>query len=124
MYGSGRTASHPEDAAKFSGEIKKNMPMARQRFVAAMELLPRAQDRTDTWVLALAVLLGAGVSVMFYRLSNRIQGKKGGTLIWGAYTAIVIDLFRDGLMTGGGGGSGCASKKVTGVRSRGNGAAT
>lgn len=71
--------------------------------VAAMELLPRAQDRTDTWVLALAVLLGAGVSVMFYRLSNRIQGKKGGTLIWGAYTAIAIDLFSDGLMTGGGG---------------------
>lgn len=71
--------------------------------VAAMELLPRAQERSETWAIAIAILIGAGVSVTFYRLSNGMQGGRGSTLIWGAYTAIAIDLFSDGLMTGGGG---------------------
>lgn len=71
--------------------------------VAAIELIPRAQDRTDTWVIAAALLVGACVSLGFYRISLRMQGGPGGnSLIWGAYTAIAIDLFSDGLMTGGG----------------------
>lgn len=71
--------------------------------VAAIELIPRSQDRTETWIIAIALLVGACVSLGFYRISLRMQGgPKGHSLIWGAYTAIVIDLFSDGLMTGGG----------------------
>ncbi|ARU15992.1 ZIP family metal transporter [Croceicoccus marinus] len=71
--------------------------------VAAIELIPRSQDRTETWIIAIALLVGACVSLGFYRISLRMQGGANGhSLIWGAYTAIAIDLFSDGLMTGGG----------------------
>ncbi|MGD8712604.1 MAG: dienelactone hydrolase family protein, partial [Thiohalophilus sp.] len=39
MYGQGKTASHPEDAGKFSSEVKKNMPEAEARFRAALQQL-------------------------------------------------------------------------------------
>ena len=35
MYGEGKTAQHPDDAKKFSGEIGKNMDLGRERFLAA-----------------------------------------------------------------------------------------
>ena len=39
MYGSGKTATHPDDASKFAGEVRKNMPEAEARFKAALDLL-------------------------------------------------------------------------------------
>jgi dienelactone hydrolase len=46
MYGDGKQAQHPDDAAKFSAEVAKNKPMAKARFEAAMKLL-REQDNVD-----------------------------------------------------------------------------
>ncbi|WP_338445116.1 hypothetical protein V5F89_07920 [Pelagerythrobacter marensis] len=73
--------------------------------VAAIELVPRAQERSTIWAMAIAILVGAVVSVVLVRLSRRFQGKArhSGSFVWGAYTAIAVDLFTDGLMTGGGG---------------------
>lgn len=39
MYGEGKQARHPDDAGKFSGEIRKNMPLGRERFLAARKVL-------------------------------------------------------------------------------------
>ena len=47
MYGEGKQAAHPEDAGKFSGALKKNMPLAEDRFKAALHLL-REQPSVDS----------------------------------------------------------------------------
>lgn len=39
MYGEGKQAQHPDDAGKFSGEIRKNMDLGRERFLAARKVL-------------------------------------------------------------------------------------
>ena len=41
MYGEGRLASHPDDAGKFSSELMKNFPVAKERFLAALEFLKK-----------------------------------------------------------------------------------
>lgn len=46
MYGEGRTADHPEDAAKFSSAVRKNMPLATKRFKEALDVL-RSQPTVD-----------------------------------------------------------------------------
>ena len=47
MYGEGKQAAHPDDAGKFSGALKKNMPLAEDRFKAALHLL-REQPSVDS----------------------------------------------------------------------------
>ena len=42
MYGGGQNASHPSDAGKFSGKVMKDLPLAKKRFQAAMEVFARA----------------------------------------------------------------------------------
>ena len=74
--------------------------------VAATELLPRADERIETWILALAVIAGSLVSVSLSRLTRllktTIAGSGSRATTWGAFAAIGIDLFSDGLMTGSG----------------------
>lgn len=73
--------------------------------VAAIELIPRALARApEPWLLAAGVLAGSGVSLLLAKIAKRLRDDdaKGGSTLWGAYAAIAIDLFSDGLMTGGG----------------------
>ncbi|RIV84622.1 ZIP family metal transporter [Aurantiacibacter zhengii] len=72
--------------------------------VAAIELVPRSLARGETCIVAVAIIVGALFSVLLVSLSRRLRGGSSGgdQLLWGAYTAVVIDLFTDGLMTGGG----------------------
>ncbi len=74
MYGSGRTASHPEDAAKFSGEIKKNMPMARERFVAAMKLLQMEPTVDREKISAIGYCFGGGIVLEMARSGLDLDG--------------------------------------------------
>jgi len=46
MYGDGKTADHPKDAGKFSGEVMANMAGMRERFEAANTFLKK-QDGVD-----------------------------------------------------------------------------
>lgn len=74
--------------------------------VAALELVPRAEDRIPPWLLALAIVGGAALSVLLAKLTrmlqNRLSGSAGRAATWGAYGAVAIDLLTDGFMTGGG----------------------
>lgn len=74
--------------------------------VAAVELVPRSIERVEIWILALSLVVGSLVSVAIGRTSRWIGSRFSrepmrGTTI-GAYVAIGIDLFSDGLMTGSG----------------------
>lgn len=61
MYGEGKTANHPDDAAKFSGELRKNMPLATARFNAAMELLKKEPTVDPEKIAAIGYCFGGGV---------------------------------------------------------------
>ena len=61
MYGDGKQAAHPSDAGKFSGEVKKNMPVAESRFNAAMALL-MSEDTVDAeQIAAIGYCFGGGI---------------------------------------------------------------
>lgn len=46
MYGDGSTADHPEDAGKFAGVVRRDLPLLQARFNAARTLL-NTQDTVD-----------------------------------------------------------------------------
>ena len=75
--------------------------------VAAMELVPRAADRIEPWMLALAVVAGGcvavGLAYVTRKVKRRISANVGRATTWGAFAAVGIDLLSDGLMTGSGG---------------------
>ena len=61
MYGEGKQATHPKDAGKFSGELKKNMPLAEARFKGALHLI-RDQPTVDAdRIGAIGYCFGGGI---------------------------------------------------------------
>jgi dienelactone hydrolase len=68
MYGDGKLASHPTDAGKFSGEVKKNMPEAKARFVAAMQLLQQQPTVDPERIAAIGYCFGGGIVLEMARL--------------------------------------------------------
>lgn len=61
MYGDGKTASHPDDAGKFAGEVRKNMPVATARFEAAKALLASQPTVDPRSISAIGYCFGGGV---------------------------------------------------------------
>ena len=74
MYGDGRTASHPKDAAIFSGEVKKNIPMARERFIAAIKLLQKEPTVDKEKISAIGYCFGGGVVLEMARSGLDLDG--------------------------------------------------
>jgi len=61
MYGDGKQAEHPDDAGTFATEVMQNMPAARARFEAALDLL-KAHPTTDPErMAAIGYCFGGGV---------------------------------------------------------------
>lgn len=74
MYGDGKTAMHPGDAGKFSSELMKNFDVARERFLAAMEVL-RQQPMVDpTRIAAIGYCFGGGVVLNMARQGTDLKG--------------------------------------------------
>lgn len=61
MYGNGKTASHPKDAGKFSGEVKKNMDVAEKRFMAAYDILQKQDNTSKDEIAAIGYCFGGGI---------------------------------------------------------------
>ena len=61
MYGEGKVADHPDDAAKFSSELMKNFPVARDRFLAALEFLKKQPTVDPDRIAAIGYCFGGGV---------------------------------------------------------------
>ena len=61
MYGGGKLAEHPDDAGKFAGEVSRNLPVMKARFLAALEVL-RKNELVDTGrIAAIGYCFGGGV---------------------------------------------------------------
>lgn len=74
MYGNGKTASNPDDAGKLAGEVYKDMPMAKKRFEAAMQLL-RAQETVQADELAaFGYCFGGGIALNMARMGEDLKG--------------------------------------------------
>jgi len=74
MYGDGKQAAHPKDAAKFSGAIIKNMPLARARFEAALNLLKQQTTVDKTKTAAIGYCFGGGVVLHMARMGIDLKG--------------------------------------------------
>jgi len=67
MYGEGKQAQHPDDAGKFSAEIRKNMPLGRERFLAARKVLEEFKFTDPKRIGAIGYCFGGGVVLQMAR---------------------------------------------------------
>ena len=74
MYGNGKTAKHPDDAGKFAGMVRSNMPVAKARFMAALEQL-KANPMTEAdKIAAIGYCFGGGIVLQMARLGVDLKG--------------------------------------------------
>jgi len=74
MYGEGKVADHPDDAGKFSGEIRKNMDLGRRRFEAARKLLAGHPLTDPTRIGAIGYCFGGSVVLQMARDGSDLAG--------------------------------------------------
>jgi len=74
MYGEGKQAAHPDDAGKFSGEIRKNMDLGRQRFRAARKVLEEQTFTDPGRIGAIGYCFGGSVVLQMARDGMDLAG--------------------------------------------------
>src|SRR5688500_6404113 len=74
MYGEGKQAHHPDEAGKFSGELKKNLLLAKARFEAAMNFLQKQENVDPKNIAALGYCFGGSVALEMARLREDMKG--------------------------------------------------
>jgi len=74
MYGEGKVADHPDDAGKFSSEVMKNFPVAKERFLAALELLKQQPTVDPSRIAAIGYCFGGGVVLNMARQGVDLKG--------------------------------------------------
>ena len=74
MYGEGKTASHPKDAARFSGQLRKNLPLARTRFLAALKHLKSHSTTDKNNLAAIGYCFGGGIVLEMARQGVDLKG--------------------------------------------------
>jgi dienelactone hydrolase len=74
MYGDGKQASHPDEAGKFAGEVRKNLPLEKARFDAALELLKKQASVDPRRIAAIGYCFGGGVALEMARAGEDVAG--------------------------------------------------
>jgi len=74
MYGEGKQAKHPDDAAKFLSELMKNFGTAKARFIAALEFLKKQPVVDPEQVAAIGYCFGGGVVLNMARQGVNLKG--------------------------------------------------
>ena len=74
MYGEGKSATHPDDARKFSSELTKNFALSKARFLAAMEFLKNQPFVDPTRIAAIGYCFGGGVVLNMAREGLDLRG--------------------------------------------------
>lgn len=72
MYGDGKTANHPEDAAKFSGAIGGDLTLAKARFTAALATLKNHPTVNKDKIAAIGYCFGGGILLNMARAGVEI----------------------------------------------------
>lgn len=63
MYGDGKQAGHPDDAGKFAMNVMTNLPAAKARFDAALELLKEHPSVNGEQLAAIGYCFGGSVAL-------------------------------------------------------------
>jgi dienelactone hydrolase len=74
MYGDGKLAAHPQDAGKFSGEVRKNLTMAKARFDAAQRVLKKHPTVDGRNIAAIGYCFGGAIVLEMARLGESLKG--------------------------------------------------
>lgn len=74
MYGDGRQADHPDEAGKFAAEVSRNMPLAKARFEAGMQLLRKHKTVDAKQLAAIGYCFGGGVVLHMARIGENLKG--------------------------------------------------
>jgi dienelactone hydrolase len=74
MYGGGKTASHPDDAQKFSSAVMHDFPVAKERFEAAMDFLKKQPSVDPSRIAAIGYCFGGGVVLNMARQGVDLKG--------------------------------------------------
>lgn len=74
MYGDGQTAGHPKEAGKFAGTIRKNLPLMKERFMAALETLKGHATVAADDTAAIGYCFGGGVVLEMARQGVELDG--------------------------------------------------
>lgn len=74
MYGSGKTADHPDQAQTFMQAVKSNMDAAERRFKVALELLREHQTVDPKQTAAMGWCFGGGVVLHMARAGVDLDG--------------------------------------------------
>ena len=61
MYGEGKTAAHPDEAGKFAGAVRRNLPLMKARFLAAREFLDAQPNVDPNKIAAIGYCFGGSV---------------------------------------------------------------
>ncbi|CAL2063992.1 dienelactone hydrolase family protein [Tenacibaculum sp. 190524A05c] len=63
MYGDGKQANHPSDAGKFAQSVMSNLPVAKARFKAALDLLKKHESVDADKIAAIGYCFGGSVAL-------------------------------------------------------------
>ncbi|CAL2085180.1 dienelactone hydrolase family protein [Tenacibaculum sp. 190524A05c] len=63
MYGDGKQANHPSDAGKFAQSVMSNLPVAKARFKAALDLLKKHESVNADKIAAIGYCFGGSVAL-------------------------------------------------------------
>ena len=74
MYGSGKTADHPDDATRFMNEVLENMERGEARFNAALGILKRHSATDPERIAAIGYCFGGGVVLHMARSGADLRG--------------------------------------------------
>ncbi|MBI1422472.1 MAG: prolyl oligopeptidase family serine peptidase [Gammaproteobacteria bacterium] len=74
MYGNGKTATHPKDAGKFAGMVSSNMPLAKARFLAALDQLKANPLVEPDKIAAIGYCFGGGIVLQMARQGVDLKG--------------------------------------------------
>jgi dienelactone hydrolase len=74
MYGEGRTAQDPQTAGKMSSEISKDIPVAKQRFEAALSFLRKQKHVAPHQIAAIGYCFGGAVVLNMARSGEDLVG--------------------------------------------------
>ena len=74
MYGNGKQAAHPKDAAKFSSAVFKNIDEAKSRFLAALETLKSHPHVNKEKIGAIGYCFGGGIVLTMARMGVDLDG--------------------------------------------------
>lgn len=74
MFGDGRQAEHPDDAARLAGEVYNDLDTAQVRFMAAYDLLRNHPTVDPQRIAAIGFCFGGGVALEMARRGVPLRG--------------------------------------------------